>query len=77
MVSGSAFDEVEGQVLVEIAGLPDVLRTVSLTRDETDEQLDVTRPVVVAGVLVVIRHPARGQFPGVVELQVRDVRRVL
>jgi hypothetical protein len=38
--------------------------------------LDVERPVVVEGELRVIRHPARGQFPAVVELQVREARRV-
>jgi hypothetical protein len=36
----------------------------------------VAQPIVVEGVLVVIRHPARGQFPAVVELQVREARRV-
>ena len=30
----------------------------------------------VEGVLAVIRHPARGEFPAVVELQVREARRV-
>jgi hypothetical protein len=39
--------------------------------------LDVVAPVVVESVLVVIRHPARGEFPAVVELQVRDARRIL
>ena len=33
-------------------------------------------PQVVGGVLVVIRHPARGESPAVAELQVRDGRRV-
>jgi len=36
----------------------------------------VAQPIVVEGVLVVIRHPVRGQFPAVVELQVREARRV-
>jgi hypothetical protein len=36
----------------------------------------VVQPVVVEGVLVVIRHPARGQFPAVVEVQVQEARRV-
>jgi hypothetical protein len=31
-------------------------------------------PQVVEGVLVLIRHPARGEFPAVVELQVREAR---
>ena len=43
---------------------------------ETDEGLDILAPIVVEGVLVVIRHPARGQFPAVVELQLREARRV-
>jgi hypothetical protein len=33
-------------------------------------------PIVVEGVLVVIRYPVRGEFPAVVELQVREARRV-
>jgi hypothetical protein len=33
-------------------------------------------PDIVDGVLAVIRHPARGQFRAVVELQVREARRV-
>ena len=41
-----------------------------------DEDLDITVPVVVEGVLRGIRHPARGQFPAVVELQVNFVHRV-
>jgi len=36
----------------------------------------VLAPIVVEGELVVIRHPARGQFPAVVELQLREARRV-
>jgi len=75
-VPGSATDEVDGRVLVEAAGPPGVLRTVHFAAGETDEGLDVVRPVVVEGELVVIRHPARGEFPAVVELQVRDARRV-
>jgi hypothetical protein len=63
-------------VVVEAAGLPGVLRTVHFARGETDEGLDVAQPVVVEGVLAVIRHPARGEFPAVVELQVRQARRV-
>ena len=53
-----------------------MLRTVQFARDETNEGLDVSQPIVVEGVLVVIRHPARGEFPAVVELQVREARRV-
>jgi len=43
---------------------------------EDDEGLEVAEPVVVEGELVVIRHPARGQFRAIVELQVREARRV-
>ena len=50
--------------------------TVQFAKGETDEGLDVAAPIVVAGVLVVIRHPARGEFRAVVELQVRKARRV-
>jgi len=53
-----------------------VLRVVSFAKGETDEGLDVAQPIVVEGELVVIRHPAREEFPAVVELQVRDARRV-
>jgi hypothetical protein len=35
-----------------------------------------TQPIVVEGVLRVIRHPVRGEFRAVVELQVREARRV-
>jgi hypothetical protein len=73
---GSAADEIDGRVLVEAAGPPGVLRTVHLAAGETDEGLDVAQSVVVEGVLVVIRHPAQGEFPAVVELQVREARRV-
>jgi len=55
---------------------PGLLLTVSFARGETDEDLDVALPVVVEGELVVIRHPARGEFPAVVELQVREARLV-
>src|SRR5262249_25874603 len=47
-------------------------RIVAFTVGEEDEGLDVLAPQVVAGTLVVIRYPARGQFPVVVELQVRE-----
>ena len=72
---GSA-DEVDGRVLVEAAGPPGVLRTVLFARGETDEGLDLAQPVVVEGVLLVIRHPARGEFRAVVELQVWEARKV-
>jgi hypothetical protein len=36
----------------------------------------VVAPQVVGGVLVVTRHPARGEFAAAVELRVRDARRV-
>ena len=75
-VPASAVDEIDGCVLVEAAGPPGLLRVVSFTRGETDEGLDVAQPVVVEGVLVMIRHSARGQFPSVVELQVQEARRV-
>jgi len=67
-------DEVDGCVGVEAAGPPSVLRTVHFVTGE-DDGLDVAQPVV-EGVLGVIRHPARGQFRAVVELQVREARRV-
>ena len=43
---------------------------------EDDDGLDVAEPTVVEGELVVIRHLARGEFPAVVELQVREARKV-
>src|SRR5262249_40430049 len=55
---------------------PGVLRTVHFAACESDEGLDVAQPLVVEGELVVIRHRARGEFPAVVELQVREARRV-
>jgi hypothetical protein len=75
-VPDSATDEVDGRVLVEVAGLPAVLRTVQFAAGETGGGLDVAQPIVVEGVLTVIRHPARGQFSAVVELRVREPRRV-
>ena len=74
-VPDSLPDEVNGHV-VDAAGPPGVLRTVSFAKGETDEGLDILAPITIEGVLVVIRHPARGQFPAVVELQVREARRV-
>jgi len=67
---------VDGRVLVEPAGPPGVLRTTSFAKGQTDEGLDLLRSIVVEGVLVVIRHPARGEFPAVVELQIRATWRV-
>jgi hypothetical protein len=75
-VPSSAVDVVDGRVLIEAAGPPSVLRTLSFAKGEDDEGLDVAQPIVVEGVLVVIRHPARGEFPTVVELQVREAWRV-
>ena len=53
-----------------------MLRVVTFAVGETDEGLDVVQPTVVEGELVVIRHPARGHFRAVVELQVREARRI-
>ena len=75
-VPGSLADDDAGFWQVEAAGNGDVLRVVSFAAGETDEGLDVLAPLVVEGELVVIRHPARGQFRAVVELQVREARRV-
>src|SRR5262249_971461 len=75
-VPGSRPDGVTGHWCVEAAGAGDVLRVVSFAEGETDEGLDIAAPIVVEGELVVIRHPARGEFPAVVELQVREARRV-
>ena len=75
-VPDSRPDDVTGRWCVEAAGPGDVLRVVSFAKGETDEGLDVAQPVVVEGVLLVIRHPARGEFRAVVELQVREARRV-
>jgi len=66
LVPGSATDEVDGRVLVEAAGPPGVLRTVQFANGESDEGVDIAAPLVVEGGLVVIRHPARGEFPAVV-----------
>ncbi len=74
-VPGSRADDVTGHWCVEAAGAGGVLRIVSFPKGETDEGLDVAQPIVVEGELMVIRHPARGQFPVVVELQVRDSKR--
>jgi hypothetical protein len=76
-VPDSPTEEVDGHIELEAAGWrPGLVRTVSFARGEDDEGLDVVQPIVVEGLLVVIRHPARGQFRAVVELQVREARRV-
>ena len=75
-VPDSLVDEHDGCYGVEAAGPPGVSRTVQFARGESDKGLDVVAPIVVEGVLRVIRHPARGPFPAVVELQVREARRV-
>ena len=75
-VPGSRADDVTGHECVETTGAGDVLRVVSFAKDETDEVLDVAQSVVVEGVPTVIRHPVRGQFRAVVELQVRQARKV-
>ena len=74
-VPDSRADEVDGHWCVEAAGPPGVLRIVSFAAGEDDEGLDIAAPIVVQGELVVIRHPARGQFRAVVELQVRGAIR--
>jgi len=75
-VPGSRADDVTGRWCVEAAGAGDVLRVVSFAVGETDEGLDVAQQIIVVGELVVIRHPARGEFRAVVEPQVREARRV-
>ena len=75
-VLGSRADDVAGYWQVEAEGPPGCLRVVAFYPAEDDEGLDVAAPLVVEGVLTVIRHPAWGQFPAVVELQVREARRV-
>jgi hypothetical protein len=52
-----------------------LLRTVPFAPGETGDGLDVAAPVVVEGVPVVIRHRASGDFPAVVEVQLREARR--
>ena len=73
---GSRPDDVAGFWQVEAEGPPGCLRVVAFDPSEDDEGLGVLAPQVVEGELVVIRHPARGEFPAVTELQVRDARRV-
>jgi hypothetical protein len=62
-IPGSRADDVTGRWCVEAAGPGDVLRVVSFAAGETDEGLDVVQPIVVESDVLVIRHPARGQFP--------------
>jgi|SRR5262245_31465661 len=69
-------EEHDGCYGVEAAGPPGVSRTVQFARGESDEGLDLAQPFVVERELVVIRHKARGEFRGFVELRVRDARRV-
>ena len=73
---GSRADDVMGYWQVEAEGPPGCLRVVAFHPAEDDEGLDVAEPIVVEGELVVIRHPARGQFRAVVEWQLREARRV-
>ena len=75
IVQGSVPDGVDGHVLVEAAGPASVLRTLQ-SAGESDEGLDVAAPMVVEGELVVTQHPERDQELTVVELQVREARRV-
>ena len=58
LVPDSLVDEHDGCYGVEAAGPPGVSRTVQFARGESDEGLDLAQPIVVEGVLVVIRHPA-------------------
>jgi hypothetical protein len=74
-VPGWRPDDVAGFWQVEAEGPPGCLRVIAFDPSEDDEGLDEVAPQVVEGVLVVIRHPARREFPAVVELQVRDARR--
>jgi len=56
-VPGSWADDVTGVWQVEAAGPPGCLRVVSFVKGESDEGLDVAHPIVVEGLLQVIRHP--------------------
>jgi hypothetical protein len=53
-----------------------VLRGVEFAPGDSGDGLDVLGPVVIEGVLVVRHHPARGEFPAVEEVLVREARRV-
>jgi len=59
-VPGSRADDVAGFWQVEAEGPPGCLRVVAFHPTEDDTGPDVAQPIVVEGVLVVIRHPARG-----------------
>jgi len=75
-VPGSRPDDVAGSWQVEADAPPGCLRVIAIDPGEDGEALDVLAPQVVEGVPVLIRHPARGAFPAVAELQVKDARRV-
>jgi len=75
-VPDSLVDEHDGCSGLEAAGPPRVSRTVQFARGESDEGLDLAQPIVVEGELLVIRHKARDQFRGFVELRVTGARRV-
>jgi hypothetical protein len=62
-VPGSRPGDVAGSGQVGAEGPPGCLRVVAFDPGEDDEGLDVLAPQVVEGVLVLIRHPARGAFP--------------
>src|SRR5215471_3570476 len=55
-VPDSLVDEHDGCYGVEAAGPPSVSRTVQFAKGESDEGLDVARPIVVEGELHVIQH---------------------
>ena len=69
-------EDADGRVGVDAAGASGCSRCVLFAPGETDDGLDTGAPVVVEGVLVVNRFPGWGPFKDVVELQVRDARRV-
>ena len=75
-VPDSLVDEHDGCFGVEVAGPPGVSRTVQFAKGESDEGLDIAQPIVVEGELHVIRHRARGEFRGFVELRVGNSRRM-
>jgi len=59
----TASDEINGDVEIKTRGPPDALRTVHFAAGERDAGLDVAQPIVVEGLLVVVRHPTRGSYP--------------
>ena len=68
-------------MLVEAEDPPGCLRTVAFAAGSARDaallaDLDAGRPVTVEGVLALLYHPARGEFPEVVELRLRDAVRV-